>query len=341
MDRVRKDDTEDVNPSRALHDLSPRWRIAIGIVCWLVFITWAHVQRNGTDHEDARTLRVGYLPITCHLLCPVTQAHVRAGDPAFMPVRFSSWPEMIECIKGGRIDMAFILAPIAIALRAQGIPVRVVLLGHRDGTALVVKNSGNIHGIGDLGGRRVAIPIRFSNQHLALLDLLEKNGVDRETLTLTELPPPDMPSVLGSGAIDAYIVGEPYAAQAEAEGWGRVLVHMADAFPGFISSVLVVRDETIRERGGQVRSLIRAFLREASWIEEHRREAAGIGARAYGLPEPLLARVLTQSGRVSYSNLIPREEEFKAMADALVRRGLLVSPPDPADLVDTTWRTDP
>jgi len=311
-------------------------RIAAGIFCWLIFITWLHGQRQNTGEGAA--LRVGFLPITCHLLCPVAAFRHGEDAPPFRPVKYSSWPDMIESLRGGRIDMAFILAPIAIALGAQEEPVRIALLGHRDGTALVLRNSDDIAGIKDLMGKRIAIPIRYSSQYLALLSLLEQNGLGKNDVDIAELPPPDMPSAMAAGEIDAYIVGEPYAAKAETEGIGRIACLMKDAFPGFISSVLVVREEILRERRAEAASLIRRFHSEAAWIEANRDEAARIGADAYGLPVSLLTHVLsTPPDRVSYARLVPDPGEIAAIGKAMKRQGLIDKVPDPAELVDTFW----
>lgn len=311
-------------------------RIVSGIICWLLFITWLHGQRAGEG--KGASLRVGFLPITCHLLCPVTAHHQGKESRSFQPVKFSSWPDMIESLRGGRIDMAFILAPVAIALRAQGVPVRITLLGHRGGTALVIRNGEDLAGISDLAGKKIAIPIRYSNQHLALLALLEQNGIGRDDTRILELPPPDMPSAMAAGEIDAYIVGEPYAAMAEREGIGRIACHMKDAFPGFISSVLVTREEILRQRHDEVASLVRRFHKEAAWIETHREEAARIGADAYGLPESLLTHVLTTPpDRVSYAGLVPDPVEIAEIGIAMKNQGLIDKVPDTADLVDTSW----
>ncbi len=237
--------------------------------------------------------------------------------------------------------MTFILAPIAITLREQGVPVKIVLLGHRDGTALVVGKASGIESIAGLEGKRVAIPIRFSTQNMELLTLCRQAHVDVRTMSIFELPPPDMPSALASGGIDAYIVGEPYAAQAELEGCGRVLAQMRDVAPGFISSVLIVRESVMHEQRARVVRLIRNFAAQAPWIESHRKEAADIGAEAYGLPPSLIEYVLlSSSDRVSYRDIIPKPGELGKIASDMVKLGLLPHVPSDNELVDLSWRQD-
>ncbi len=312
---------------------------------WLVFITCLHLWCSGMrpfsmgGPDSDGHFRVGFLPITCHLLCPVTQARLRHTAKEFQAVKFSSWPDMIDAVRSSEIDMAFILAPVAIALSEQGVHVKIVLLGHRDGTALVVSRDSAVGTVADLAGKRIAIPIRFSTQNMELLQLCSLAGINPADMEIMELPPPDMPAALESGGIDAYIVGEPYAAQSELAGTGRVLAQMSDVAPGFISSVLIVRESVIRAEPAEVRALVREFESSAAWIEENRHRAAEIGAQAYGLPEKLLDYVLTSSNdRVSYSDVIPDPEEIDAIGRSMVRLGLMYHVPSGQDMVDLSWR---
>ena len=330
-----------MNPVRCIKSKGPGARAIFFTLIWLVFITVLHdwKQTPASDAQEADfAIRVGFLPITCHLICPVTENRLRGSDREFGTVKFSSWPDMIDAVRGGEIDIAFILAPIAIALREQGVPVKIVLLGHRNGTALVVNRDSGITSISQLEGRRVGIPIRFSTQNLELLKLCEAAGVDTSHMEVLEIPPPDMPAALDSGGIDAYIVGEPYAAQAELAGTGRVLAEMRDVEPGFISSVVIVREPVIKKYPHRVHGLIREFAASAGWIEKHRHQAAIIGAAAYGLPERLLDHVLTSpSDRVSYDRLVPDQAEIGDIGADMVHWGLLQHVPSGREMVDLSW----
>ncbi|WP_428121661.1 ABC transporter substrate-binding protein [Dissulfurimicrobium sp.] len=319
--------------------LSPKPWLLIFIACltWVFLISGLHLWLNKKEVSES-TLRVGFLPITDNIICPVAAKHLKSTPMAFTPIKFTSWPDLIESLESGELDITFILAPIAIALYEKGLPIKVVLLGHRNGSTLVVKKSLHISGVAGLRGKTVAIPIRFSPHYLTLLSLCDRAHVPIKEINVVEMPPPDMPSALASGAIDAYIVGEPYAAKAEMAGTARVLYYMKDVQPGFISSVLVVRSDVLKKRHDEVVNLIREFYREGLWIEKNRIKAAEIAAKAYNLPEPLIEFVLTDPpDRVSYRDLIPRVDEFAKMGSQMVKWGLLKHAPDARSLIDTSW----
>ena len=292
-----------------------------GAILWLVVISVLRFSLPGASHQETR-VKVGFLPITCHLLLPVAMEREEFFKKHVLPVKYTSWPDMIESVKGGELDAALILAPIAISMMDQGVPVEIALLGHRNGTGLVVSSKRPVNQVKEFEGKTVAIPIRYSTQNLALLSLLEKNRVDLQRVNRVELPPPDMPSALASGAIDGYIVGEPYATQARLMEAGKIFRNISSIWPGFISSVLIVRKDALKKNPGLMDSLIKGLYRQGQWIEDNRKPAADMGARFFGLSEKLIETVLL-ARHVSYKNILPRKEEFQDIGRKMVRYGLL------------------
>lgn len=125
--------------------------ILIWSLVWLVIITAAHgvlnwgwLKPRAGGAAGAEKYRLGFLPVTCHLTCPVTDFINKemTGAGLFEPVRFNGWPELKEAYLSGYTPATFILAPMAMALREQGVPLKIVYLGHRDGTAVMVHNNG-------------------------------------------------------------------------------------------------------------------------------------------------------------------------------------------------------
>ena len=157
---------------------------------------------------------------------------------------------MVEALKSGRLDATFMIAPLAMKLREQGVPVKIAYLGHRDGSTVMVRKDLPAKSLRDLEGKTFALPSKYSNQNLVIRKLMEDEGIDAGEIRFVELPPPDMPGALATKAIDAYFIGEPHAARAELDGTGRVLYHAKDIWPRFISCVLVVHGEADRRAPG-------------------------------------------------------------------------------------------
>jgi NitT/TauT family transport system substrate-binding protein len=242
---------------------------------------------------------------------------------------------VVETLKSGRLDATFMIAPLAMKLREQGVNVKIAYLGHRDGSTVMVRKDLPAKSLKDLEGRTFALPSKYSNQNLVIRKLMQDEGVDPATIRFVEMPPPDMPGALATKAIDAYFVGEPHAARAELDGSGRVLYHAKDIWPRFISCVLVVTEKLIEERPAVVKDLVRGIAESGEWAERNRLDAAKVVSPYFRQDEALVRYVLTQPpDRVSYRTLTPEDDEMQQIADMGRAAGILERRLDVRDLLD-------
>jgi NitT/TauT family transport system substrate-binding protein len=239
----------------------------------------------------------------------------------------------------------FLLAPLAMALREQGVPIKIVYLGHRDGTAMMVNKDSQIFRIEDLKGKRVAVPNRFSNQRLLIYKALKERGMSINDLTLVEMPPPDMPVALRAHAVDAITSGEPFMGQTELDGYGRVLYLTKDVWPNFISCVLVVTDDAIKNRRPEVQRLVDGIAKSGKWLDQtmdHRMEASEFVAQNYYNQDPRLLRFVLSKppDRVKYTNLAPLKKDFEEIQALGIEAGILQGSIRFEDYVDTSFVHD-
>ena len=96
----------------------------------------------------AKPLQVGGLPVTCNLTLPVAcvaraAANARGKSAAppfeFEYSKYNGWPEIKESLMAGRIQAAYMLAPLVMDLADKKIPVKIVSLGHRSGAVIMVR----------------------------------------------------------------------------------------------------------------------------------------------------------------------------------------------------------
>src|ERR1700684_2196885 len=184
---------------------------------WLVLISAMHAWLNVNwaavlnDYRPAamRKISVAYIPVTSQLTCPVTDyiSKLSESGEIFLPRLFQGFPEIKEALISNRMQAAFIVAPLAIALRAQGVPIKVVYLGHRYGSAFVVNKNGPIKTFADVRGKTVAIPSRFSDERLLIFRAMKVWGVNPKEVKMVEMAPPDVAGALAAGAIDAFVMG--------------------------------------------------------------------------------------------------------------------------------------
>ena len=330
--------------------------ILILVSLWIAVITALHGGLNLRWFDKAaaggatKTFGVGFLPVTCHLTCPVTHFINKEMEhrELFQPMRFSGWPELKEMFIGRSKDMpaSFILAPMAMALREQGVKIKIVHLGHRDGSAVVVHKDSGIFQTGDLRGKTIAVPGRYANQRLIIYRELKKAGMTLDDVKIVEMPPPDMPAALQTRAVDAITSGEPFMGQAELDGYGRTLWQAKDVWPGFISCVLAVHEDAIRDHRDEIQRLVNGIAASGKWIDTslaHRMDAAQFVAVNYYNQNPrLLSYVLAKPpDRVTYSRLAPLRADFEEIERLAKEVGMLNGTVHFEDYVDDTFAPDP
>ena len=267
------------------------------------------------------------------------------GSGTFEPVRFNGFPELKEAFLSHHLKATFILAPMAMALREQGVPIKIVYLGHRDGTTMMVHKDSDIRRIEDLRGKKVAVPNRFSNQRLIIFRSFKERGLNMDDVTLLEMPPPDMPAALHVRAVDAIISGEPFMAQSEMDGYGRVLFMTKDVWPEFISCVLAVHEDVIRDHRAEVQQLVDGIARSGKWLDttmDHRMQAAKFTGQNYYNQDPkLLEFVLSKPpDRVKYTNLAVRRKDFEEIELVGRESGTLQGTAHFEDYADPSFVTD-
>jgi NitT/TauT family transport system substrate-binding protein len=318
--------------SRRLPLLVAGWVLAVTALHMALNVNWA-VALNDLRPKAERKLNVAYVPVTCHLACPVTDyiSNFTAAGELFVPRLFQGFPEIKEALLADKMQAGFVVAPMAIALRAQGVPLKIVYLGHRYGSSLVVGRDSPIRTVADLRGKTIAIPSRFSDERLLAIRALQEAGIGLKDVKMPEMAPPDMPAALSAGAIDAFVVAEPFPAQAEIAGIGRVLFQAKEYWPDYISCVLVVRQDVIDSRPEAVQALVDGIARSGLWLENppkrlaRREHAADFVGRFYFRQDPrLLKWALTKPvERVQYQPLTPLRKDFELIVRLMRETGVL------------------
>jgi NitT/TauT family transport system substrate-binding protein len=327
-------------------------KIFFGLFGWLALISGLHAWLNvnwGAELNDylpvaKRKITVAYIPVTCQLTCPVTDyiSKLSQNGEIFLPRLFQAFPEIKEALISNKIQAAFIVAPLAIALKAQGVNIKVVYLGHRYGSALVVKKNGPIKTFADMRGRKIAIPSRFSDERLLVFRAMKIWGIKPSEIKMVEMAPPDVAGALAAGAIDGFVMGEPFPSQAELGGYGRVLFQAREYWPDYMSCILVVQQELIDKRPEVVQELVDGIARSGLWLDKgkpERVDAADFVGRFYYNQKPALLRwALTKPmDRVMYTPLAPRKPDFDLVRDLMLETGVLTKKIEFSDYADTRF----
>ena len=286
-----------------------------------------------------KPLVVGGLPVTCNLTLPiacqarsVVNAKAGAGPSPFAYAKFSGWPEVKESLMTGRIEAAYMLAPLVMDLVDSRIPLKIVSLGHRSGAVIMVRTDSPARSFRDLRGKSIAIPSRFAVDFLFLRKMLARAGMSPKDITLIEMAPPDMPAALYARAVDAYCTGEPFGAAAQRAGYARPLAMTRDEWRNYICCVLTVREDLIQSNRPLVQDLVNHIQSAGDWLDAgpaNRDKAAQIASsRTYFGQDPKIIKFVMDNpeDRVTYGDLRLIRAEFDELMTLSVEAKTLKRP---------------
>lgn len=296
---------------------------------------------SGCGRGKTNALTVGGLPVTCNLTLPVAcvakdtlNQSLPAGTPRFEYeyTKINGWPEVKESLMAGRLQAAYMLAPLVMDLADKGIPLKIVSLGHRSGAVIMVRTESPYQHFRQLAGKRIAVPSRFAVDYLFLRRMLAQESMRIEEVEIVEMAPPDMPAALYANAVDAYCTGEPFGAAAQSAGYARPLRMTRDEWPKYICCVLTVREELIDQNPAMVQDLVNQILGAGVWLDRDpgNREKAvqfAAGPRFFNQDPKIIRFVMRNpSDRVTYGDLRMIRTEFEELMQLSLAAGTIKHP---------------
>ncbi|MFN5279808.1 sulfonate ABC transporter substrate-binding protein [Bradyrhizobium sp.] len=130
---------------------------------------------------------------------------------------FPSGPPLLEALNVGAIDFGNTGEAPPIFAQAAGAPIQYVAYEPPapKGEAILVPKDSPIKSVTDLKGKKVALN-KGSNVHYLLVKALEKAGVKYSEIEPVFLAPADARAAFERGAVDAWVIWDPFQAAAEA-----------------------------------------------------------------------------------------------------------------------------
>lgn len=283
------------------------------------------------ESNDENVVKIAYLPIT-HSLAALEEAdELETGDGIKVElVKYGSWPELLDALNTGRVDGASVLIELAMKSKQEGIGLKAVALGHRDGNVVIVSN--DINTAADLKGKTFAIPHRQSSHNILLNETLATAGLTVDDVNVTELAPTEMPSALASGQIDGYCVAEPFGAMGVSLGAGKVLYSSEELWPDSLCCGLVLTDKFIEERPEQAKEFVQSYKAAGNNLDKEK--AKEVAKKYLSQTDDVLDISLQW---ISYNDLDITEETYDQLVEKVKEYGLSDNPPAYSDFVKTDF----
>lgn len=315
-------------------------RIALFLTLTLVFsVTACGGSGNTTTGENTdstkeassdekQVVTLGYLPIT-HALAIFEEKELLEKENSNIEIelqKFSSWSDLTDALNAGKIDGASVLIELAMNAASQGIDLKAVALGHKDGNVVIAAN--DIESVADLKGKTFAIPHTQSSHNILLNDMLKENNLSIDDINVVQLAPSEMPSSLASGSISGYCVAEPFGAQAVSQGFGHVLYSSEDLWENSLCCGLVFNNDFIENNKDVLDTIIEKYYEAGNQLDEE--QANSIAQNYLGQDKEVLDVSLKW---IHYDDLSITKEDYQTLVDKVKEYGINDNPPSYEDFV--------
>ncbi|AFM28026.1 sigma-70 family RNA polymerase sigma factor [Desulfomonile tiedjei] len=282
------------------------------------------VQKVKDQHRPV--IRVGYLPVSDHLMAMVSHSIHDHQNFEIHLKKYLSWSSLASSLRGGLLDAAFIMAPLAMALRNEGLPILYVMDAHHEGSAITVRN--NEMSRRTSSWRRVGMPHIVSTHGLMLSSLIEVSPKrPLSGMQAKYLGPSYLLSSLASSDIDAFLCAEPWNTKAACEGMGQIYARSKDILPGHICCILVVREEFVDKECEIFVDYLRLLRAANAYIRKAPEHCSKIQEQYTGVSAKIILEVLTGTD-ISFNEIEPDRSRIESLMSLALNTGVLDRPCD-------------
>jgi CheY-like chemotaxis protein len=278
-------------------------------------------------------LKIAHIQITDHLILGVLKHMINTGQvrPKYFTLEtecIGGWNPIQEKLETAAVDGAFVLAPIAMDLFAFNVPIKLVLLAHKNGSGFIRNKNYETEPSDSLKDfykyKVINIPHKMSIHnmlaHKFLTGLGLKPGVPGKKaidVRFEVVPPIKMPSIMKENEdVGGFIVAEPICTKTIAAGIGVMEFISATLWKDHPCCVVALRDEVVENYPDAVGELTDLLVMAGRFVEKNKESAADIAVnfldpeKTIGLNNQVLMKVLNQDGGITMNDLYPIKEDL-------------------------------
>lgn len=310
--------------------------------------------------EDGRLkLKIAHIQITDHLILGVLKHQIETG--LVRPKHFiletvclPGWNPVQQKLENGELDGAFVLAPIGMDLFGYGVPIKLCLLAHKNGSIFVRRKAREFRKDKPAEFFRETafyIPHRLSVHHMLAHMYLSQLGLEPGTpgetfsdVRFEVVPPIKMPELLAQSELcSGFMVAEPMGTKAIASGAAELHFLSGEVWEHHPCCVVTLRDEVIAAHRQAVQEFIGMLVKAGQFIKAEPGTAADIAVnfldptKALGLKKAVLQNVLTEPSGITTTDLFPVIDDLRRMQDYMVHNMGVGAEVDLDAFVDTSF----
>lgn len=276
-------------------------------------------------------LRIAHIQITDHLVLGVLKHLIKTGE--LVPKHFeleticmSGWNPVAQALEQGTVDGAFVLAPLAMDLYNYGVPLKMIMLAHKNGSICVRNKAGEYKEPYQnyFKGKSFYIPHNMSIHHVLSHMFFNSIGLkpgvqgDKDVdVSFEVVAPIKMPEFLAQNQDTCgYMVAEPLGTKGIAQGIAEQQFLSSDIWENHPCCVVAMNSGIIAKHDEAMFEFSKMMVHAGKFIETKPGAAAEIAVnfldpdKNLGLKVPLLKNVLTEPKGIKTGDLFPVKDDF-------------------------------
>lgn len=254
-------------------------------------------------------------------------------------VNFNEDKDINAALASGQLDVANIGTHTAMAMVAAGLPIKIVMLEDFSLKADAILAGKDVATVADLKGKQVAFEQGTTS------DILLNYALKTAGLTIADVKPVPMPAsdagaALIAGRVPVAATYEPYLTTALHQNKDTKLLFTAGANPGLVSDVLVVREDFLKSKPGQVAALVRVWDDALKYYKANTEDGRKIISEAVGSAPADLATAFdgvqfysVAENKTAFSGPF-QTKTFVEVEAAAKTAGILTKDVSAADMID-------
>jgi len=254
---------------------------------WLGCLVWLCAGQATAQVAERGSLRIGYQKssvLITVLKAKGTLEPLLAGKGIKVSWHeFSTGLPLLEALNLGNVDFSADVADtVPVFAQAAGAQITYVAQEAPSPTAqaIVVRADSPIRQVSDLKGRKVGVA-KAAGGHYLLIAALEKAGLSFKDIEPAYLTPADGRAAFEKGAIDAWVVWDPFLSAAKVQSQARVLSVASDT--ASYQRYYLASDVYAKANPDVLRLIYQELQKAGVWVKKSPKEAAALLAGVWGL----------------------------------------------------------
>jgi chemotaxis signal transduction protein/CheY-like chemotaxis protein len=275
-------------------------------------------------------IKAVHIQITDHLTLGILKSLIKRNEVS--PKHFeleteslSSWNMVAKALENKTADAAFILAPLAMDLYNYGVPIRLILFAHKNGSICVKNKTGDdVTGPEFFKDKSFYIPHTMSIHnmlgHVYFNNIGLKPGVTGQQnvdVNFEVVAPIKMGEFMaGNEDASGFMVAEPLGTKAIASGSAELQFLSSELWENHPCCVLAVQEDLINNYPDAVQEFTNLLVQSGKVISQKPGYAAEVAVefldpkKELGLKVPILKNVLTEPKGIKTDNLYPVKSDL-------------------------------